>query len=143
MLTNRKILSLLLLTGSVCYASAQPVTKTAGKNVYTVSGKLEALQDGKIYLAAIDGAGKIDSVLAKNGRFTFKGVITEPMFYVLRLPGQNGGKGFFLEPGNIRITGHKDSLYNATVEGSGSQKEFEEWGKTWRGITAQAGPFYR
>jgi peroxiredoxin len=143
MFTNRKILSLLLLTGSVLCVGAQPVTKTAGKTTYTVSGKLEALQDGKIYLAAMDGAGKLDSVQAKNGRFTFKGAVAEPMFYILRLPGQNGGKGFFLEPGNITITGHKDSLYNARVEGSGSQKEFEEWGKTWRAIAAQAGPMYR
>ncbi len=84
----------------------------------------------------------MDSTVVKDGHFTFTGMMAEPMFYVLKLPGQNGGKGFFLEPGLITITGHKDSLYKAEVTGSASQRQFEEWSRQWQAIASKAGPIY-
>jgi len=136
MFTIRKTLFLFSLACGVLPATGQRVNKTA----YTISGKIAGLKDGKIYLSADNG--KTDSVLAKDGRFSFKGEMPEPMFYILKLPGQNGGKGFFAEPGKITITGIKDSLYNAVVTGSELQQQLEEWSKVWRTIALQAGPMY-
>jgi len=142
MFTIRKTLYLLLPAFGVLPLMAQQAKKTVSKATYTLSGAIEGLKESKVYLEATDGDKKLDSVIAHKGHFVFRGNNAEPMFYILKLAGKNGGKGFFLEPGSMTITGHKDSLFNAVITGSVSQQQYEEWSKTWRSITVQAGPIY-
>lgn len=114
------------------------------KNEFKVSGKIDGITTGKIYLESSEsGAPYLDSTEIKNGTFSFKGNISRAMFYVLRLQHDRGRLGFFLQPGNIVINGHKDSLFKATVKGSPLTAQYREWGAAWSAITQQAGVLYR
>jgi peroxiredoxin len=110
---------------------------------YTVSGKIAGLKNEKVYLFTNDAAEKImDSTFAKAGKFSFKGKIAEPLFYIFKIDGLQRQVGFFLESGKINITGQKDSLFNATITGSPATDQWKEWGVAWRKIASQAGPMY-
>ncbi len=133
-----------LLGLSVCVL-AQTTKKKTVQRAYAISGKIEGMDKGKIYLSYTDvSTRQIDSVVTINGSFHFSGSIEEPLMYVLKtdVP-KTGILVFFLEPGEITITGHKDSLNKAIVTGSKSNLEYKEWSKDWSRITAQAGPMYR
>ncbi len=129
---------------SVC-VTAQANKKKPIQKVYTVSGKIEGLTTGKIYLFYTDtDTKKIDSVVTNDGNFRFSGNIEEPLLYVLKTDVPKiGSLVFFVEPGTITINAQKDSLHKAIVTGSKSNTEFREWSKEWSRITAQAGPMYK
>ena len=131
-----------LLLASVTVGIAQKLRKSIIQNKYAVSGKLEGINEGKIYLIN-DELSIRDSSLIKNGNFYFKGEIQEPMFYLLQLAGKNGGKGFFLEPGSMTVTGNIDSFFKAEITGSKTNNQWKEWSESWSKTTAQAGPMYR
>ncbi len=68
-----------------------------------------------------------DSAKISNGLFSFTGTIAAPAFCYLGIA-DHGEKefrlGFFLENGQINITGKKDSLSEAVVKGSSAQDEY-------------------
>ena len=119
------------------------VKKQIKSSKYFLSGKIEGLKNGKVYLSCNEGdIALLDSTSIKDGKFRFIGSISEPMFYVLKIAGKRNQTGLFLEPGNIKFNADIDSLNNASVTGSRSNDQWKEWSKTWRKITSQAGPMY-
>ncbi len=124
---------------------SQTIKKQNQTKSYTISGKIEGLQQGKVYLSSNDsGTELLDSTLVNEGKFSFKGNIDEPTFYTLKIADmQRAQMGFFLEGGKISIKGNKDSLYKAEVTGSKSNDQWKEWGIAWRKIATQAGPMYQ
>ncbi len=141
MLNIKKITGTLLLAAIVLIATAQ---KAIVKKDYLIQGEIEGLKEGKIYLSCQDVEGGItDSTIVKNGVFRFKGKIRQPLFYILKIAGQNGGKGIFVESGTITVHAFKDSMYKAEIIGSKLTGQWEEWSKSWSKIAAQAGPMYR
>lgn len=132
----------MLFTFSV---KGQTIKKQIFSKKYTVSGKIEGLKKGKVYLSSKDnGTEVLDSAFIKKGKFIFKGNIDEPTFYTLKIADmQRAQMAFFLESGKITIKGNKDSIYSAEVTGSKSNDQWKEWGIAWRKIAAQAGPMYR
>jgi hypothetical protein len=136
-----------ILVTTIILLGFSAAAQTTGKKIlrpYTVSGKITGLKNEKVYLYTNDAEEKItDSAFAKDGRFSFKGKIGEPLFYIFKIEGIQQQAGFFLESGKITITGHKDSLYNATIAGSPASAQWKEWGIAWRKIASQAGPMYR
>ena len=107
---------------------------------YTISGLVSGYTNGKIYLSY--GEGKTirkDSSIVKNGAFSFKGSIKEPMLAYLKIAGARQGQtSFFLQPGHIIIKGHKDSFQMAVVTGSETQDAWMEWNSSWKSITSDA-----
>jgi peroxiredoxin len=59
-----------------------------------------------------------------NEQFVLKGSITEPALYVLSTPVSKQNLGIFLEPAELTVTAHKDSLMNGVVKGSGLHDAF-------------------
>jgi hypothetical protein len=112
---------------------------------YVLSGKVDGIKEGKIYLYSPDiEAGLKDSAYLNNGVFSFRGSINEPLYYILKLEGKTPAQvGFFLEPGGISFRVHKDSMNRAIILGSRSQDEWKEWSAAWRNITSLAGGYYR
>ncbi len=93
---------------------------------FTVIGQLRGQEGEKIYLAKYvnDDFLVVDSALVSEGRFQFEGNQENPeLFYILNNK-KTSGLQFFLENGEIKITGHLDSLYDAKVTGSPSQDEY-------------------
>ena len=91
----------------------------ASDSAFTISGKLDKVKKGVIYLYIFGENTKKDSSKIKNGKFSFKGYIQKPSSAMLDL--KNGKQDYFkfyVEPANITITGIGDSLGLLTVKGS-------------------------
>jgi peroxiredoxin len=132
-------ISLLLMSSVIAQSTKKQINKS-----FTLSGKIEGVKNEKIYLSTNDAEENVlDSTYAKDGKFSFKGKISEPTFYILKIAGTRNQTALFLEPGNITLIANKDSLGKAIVKGSKSNDEWLEWGKAWKQIAAQAGPMYR
>ncbi len=118
-----------------CWAFISCNTNTKQKNLqtgvdstYTITGQINGLDSGWVYLVnREEGGSPVDSALIINGNFVFKGKAPEPEFYKLGIP-NNGNRefrvGFFIENGQMHISGNRDTLWNAVVTGSPSQDEY-------------------
>lgn len=67
----------------------------------------------------------------KNGAFEMKGTLPEVAIYQLQIEGYNETVPIFLEPGNIEIQGHADSLVFIRVKGSASHDDFYQFQMTF------------
>lgn len=138
---KKSITSISLIAAAVI--SFQPAiaqVKPAGK--YILKGKITGLDSGKVYLSKIDEKAGPDSVLVKNGTFTFTGTIREPLLYILKPAGSQAGKIFFLESGATTFEGSKDSLYKAVVKGGPVQEVYAGFSVAWKPVTTRAGDIY-
>jgi len=120
-------LFLLFLGGAAAQSSAQ---------TFQIQGKLGKEKQGYIFLTYEDGNNKShrDSAVVKNGVFTLKGTIAEPVYAVLDLnpmvvdmmdpnqpvPDQHD---FFLAKDNISVNSAA-GMKEATISGGKSQAEF-------------------
>jgi thiol-disulfide isomerase/thioredoxin len=97
----------------------------ASDSAYTLTGKIEGVDSGWIYLLhrQSEGDNNMDSARINAGKFLFTGRAATPEFCNLGLL-QEGGKafqyGFFLQNGTLNLTGNKDSLYAAQIVTTGS-----------------------
>jgi thiol-disulfide isomerase/thioredoxin len=112
---------------------------------YTISGKLPGLTvPAKAYFATLQGDAykDKDSVAIKDGKFQFTGSVNEPDRVVISVrrngaatPGTKSDEiSFFLENSKISIAG-TDSIKNATISGSISDKENKELGALMKPLT--------
>jgi thiol-disulfide isomerase/thioredoxin len=140
----KKIIGILLFATSILTTMAQQTQKSVVKNDFIINGKIQGIKEGKVYLSCSDIEGaQLDSALIKEGRFSFKGKIKEPLFYVLKVANiQRAQMVFFLERGKVSIEANKDSFYKAVVIGSRSNDQWKEWSIIWGKIAMQAGPMY-
>ena len=106
------------------------------QGTYTISGKMSGLKvPAKAYLITRQGDGfkDKDSVEIKDGKFRFTGTVNEPLQATITIRHKGASKSenqsdnmdFFLENSKISIVG-ADSIKNATVSGSRSDKELRE-----------------
>jgi len=112
----KKIVLFLIL--AILIAACSPT----GKSNFTINGKINGLNEGKIILIKWGGESghsriKADSTEIKDGSFTLHGKIESPEFVLLSLGNKKGIK-LFLEPGEIKISANIDSLDNAVITGS-------------------------
>lgn len=99
-------------------------------NEYVLSGNLDGSNGEKVFLQKRDGSNlvKVDSAITESGFFEFAaGQVEYPEMYYLSVDGKRGRLGFFLENSDIIITGIADTLYNAKIEGSLTQSEYEQY----------------
>jgi len=115
-----------------CNPNAKEKTATTTTDsVFTITGKITGLDSGWVYLYNRQtDAGTIDSTLISNGLFSFKGKVPVPTFYLLGIS-NNGHKeyrlSFFVENGQLNISGKKDSIADAIVTGSPTQDEYQKF----------------
>lgn len=115
----------------------------AQQQAYEVTGHITGLT-GKVYLVNYFGEKPVmDSTVAADGAFRFSGKLQATDQYVLQFEKDRARVGFFLEPGKLKVSGHKDSLSRVQVTGGAAQKEYEEWKAAWSVITAKAGALYQ
>lgn len=103
----------------ICIAFVANLSKAAD-STFTLTGKFDKLQSGKIYLTIFGGDKSIkDSTIIKKGKFKFKGVAKDPATAVISLESKkNDFFTFFIEPKNLTITGVGDSLKLLLIKGS-------------------------
>jgi peroxiredoxin len=98
---------------------------------YTLTGAIDGLDSGWVYLLNREQTPTApDSALIINGSFLFQGVLPEPTLYWLGVS-NNGNKeyrlGFFLDNGQIHISGKHDSIGDAQITGSPAQDEYRNF----------------
>jgi thiol-disulfide isomerase/thioredoxin len=110
-----------------------PILAAAQKN-YTLSATISGLQSPAMaYLSYGQGEKAFkDSVDIKDGRFTFKGTVEEPIqaFLTVKhntpsIPNRSDYFPFFIENSKITITA-ADSIKNAEIKGSVAEKDSRE-----------------
>lgn len=99
---------------------------------YTLHGELKGLDTGWVFLYH-PGDGPVDSVTISRGRFTLSGTISEPEFCHLVFRKQDRDLiysiGFFLQAGNLGLTGNKDSVGSFRSSGAPLQEEYQRVAK--------------
>lgn len=107
---------------------------------FRLEGTAPANKEGqKVYLDYQNESGNVsDSAIIKNGKFSFKGIVDEPVYSRMVLDHKNQGKYwivnvgdrlfFYLGNENYKIT-LSDSLQNARITGSPTQAAFESYVK--------------
>jgi len=106
---------------------------------YVVGGKLEGMDEGMAYLQKRESGQfvTIDSASVENGAFEITGgSVDYPDAYYLSIAGKRGYLMLFLENAKINVSGHADSLYQARIEGSASQDDYNRY-------NAGLEPFYK
>ncbi len=125
---------LTILTLAVFLFSCKQKSSAKSGGSYTISGKIEDAVPGEIIICRQQTMeGKPDTaIIAKDGTFTFKGTIDEPIFTSIYFPtsvvesARQQAIGLFLETGDITITAKKDKLMEATIKGGVCNKELNE-----------------
>src|SRR3989442_8735378 len=96
----------------LCFAVIISAISKASDTTFTINGKFDNLQNGKVYLSVYT-SGKVtrDSAMVKNGSFKFTGAVKDVATAVLTREGKkNDYFMFYLEPLTEEITGSGDSL---------------------------------
>jgi peroxiredoxin len=101
-----------------------------GGDSYTIKGNLTNLKDSVLYLARQEsGMPSFDTLKVTDGKFTYSGKTTKPVFAQIVTPDQRSGFPLFLEPGTIHITGNADSMSVGKIKVSGTpnNKDLDEF----------------
>jgi len=96
-------------------------------SAYTLHGDIIGLDTGWVYLYH-PGDEPTDSAIISRGRFDLSGTVIEPEFCHLIFRKLNHdliySEGFFLQPGNLGVTGNKDSVSSLAPDGAPLQEEY-------------------
>jgi thiol-disulfide isomerase/thioredoxin len=115
-----------------------PVLVSAQKQL-VVNGKITGLQEtSMVYLA--DANTPTDTVargVVKNGAFTLKGSLREPLLLSLDFPAVKKRTVLFLDNNMINISGSIEDLQKLTVTGSPSQADFAAFQQTFNPLFDQ------
>lgn len=102
---------------------------------YKIAGTLENFPEGKAYLGKMDGYKlvHVDSTNIKNGKFNFSGSVSGVETYYLQIEGARVYLPFFLEKGQINITGNveKNTL---SVTGTPNNDALTAYNKDYKGL---------
>jgi hypothetical protein len=93
---------------------------------FTISGNIEGLPDGTVYLKQRAGGETttLDSAKSVGGKFELKGAVEVPDMCILVL-GDRKQVPVLVENKAIQVAGKSDDLRNVTISGSASQDEMK------------------
>jgi peroxiredoxin len=99
-------------------------------NNYTLTGTIDGLDKGWIYMSHLGATPKTDTTRVQNGHFSFAGMSTEPELCAITIQGPAGekhnGPYFFLTSGNLTLSGKKDAFSSAVISGTSLQDEYRQ-----------------
>lgn len=97
---------------------------------YVVQGEVEGMEEGMAYLQKRESGEFVilDSAMVEEGTFELSGgSVDYPETYYLSLSGKRGYLMLFLENAKINISGHADSLTSASITGSTTQDQYDDY----------------
>jgi peroxiredoxin len=105
-----------------------------GENEFEISGTAAGIEDGTLAILETQdesGMGLIakDTAVIKDGKFTFKGTVTEPELQLIQIEKLQDKIVFILENGPISITVYKDSLNKSLIGGTFNNDQFAKYNK--------------
>ena len=115
-----KNLFYLIVAATLFVACGAPTQK------FTISGNIEGLPDGTVYLKQRAGGevSTLDSAKSVGGKFELKGAVEVPDLCLLVF-GERKQVPVLVENKSIQVTGKSDDLRNVTITGSASQDEMK------------------
>ena len=116
----------LLLTVSSCNTKSSNSTE----GDFHLKVRITDIADGtKIVLKKQENKTiiSIDSTIAKNDEFEFRGNLETPSMFGIFIDSIRGGLFPLIESGSITITAHKDSLFAPSIKGSKLNDELEKF----------------
>ncbi|WP_205944130.1 TlpA disulfide reductase family protein [Pedobacter sp. HDW13] len=123
-----KILAIVGLFGFVSIAYGQTAQ---------LKGNIRGLRDADLSISYYEGKeAKISKLKAEADQFTWKGNVSEAQRIMITFPKRK--VWVYVEPGNMQLDGHIDSLSNIRLEGSKIQDEAEAYNKLLEPILSQA-----
>lgn len=118
----KKIFLTLLLLPAIVFA------QTKG---FTITGNVSGVNDGEVKVMSTQDTTQILATgVVKQGVFTLKGSVPEPSLYWLVI-GKEQPIYVYLENAPIKITGTKKDIKKVKIEGSASQRDFDDFQKTF------------
>jgi len=111
-------------------------------NKYELSGKIEGLNEGKIFLKIQkdNDLVKVDSSDIVNGEFKIEGSVAATDMYYLQIEDQKGSIPFFLENAPIKVEANVESLKEAKITGSASQDVYNSFIASMKVFKEKQGP---
>ncbi|MBS1566199.1 MAG: redoxin domain-containing protein, partial [Bacteroidetes bacterium] len=112
----------------IAAAMLAPVYAQQGGGAFTINGKYKGAEGTQLFLGYDKGDGWAkDSTVVKNGRFSFKGVLPNPVaasLYDPKKTGQAGSVMFFIEPATMNLVVNGENIKDASLTGSATQKDW-------------------
>lgn len=103
------------------------------ENEYEIKGTIaDGSMDGKNVIlekqGGFTGFVQVDTAKVENGKFMFKGTVTEPSLHFIAVEGKPMEKAnFILESGRIKIEIDKDTLYHSVQGGTFNNDKLHEY----------------
>jgi peroxiredoxin len=124
-------LAVCALLGVSCRHGARDGAAGAADSI-VVTGRLARLGSGWVVMTRRDASGAVlrDSARATRDSFSFRDRITDAgvALYELTVAGAPGaGLRLFLAPGRVQVTGDRDSVEKARVEGSAPEDDYRDY----------------
>ncbi|NML38678.1 AhpC/TSA family protein [Chitinophaga sp. G-6-1-13] len=118
------------------------------KQAFTLKGDVKGLPDRYIYLSYAEGANqyKTDSVITRGGKFTFTGMVEQPVQARLytdkqkAMYGEGDAASFFIEAAPMQLKSATGKLKGAKLSGSKVQLEQDELEVMRAPVMKQLGP---
>lgn len=110
---------------------------------FIITGNVNDANNEKVIFSYENDGKKIkDSTIIMDGKFSFNGVVKEPVFSQMNIPVKKIYVGFFLENNPITVTINKATGTN-NVTGSQTDIIYKEWANKWKIVTQKAGGIYQ
>lgn len=105
-----------------------------GNNEFEIEGNASGFIDGRnVYLKMQDTVTNslvnLDTVKIENGKFIFKGAVTEPSLHFIAIDSTENQIPFILEEGNITVAVNKDTIFKSIVGGTYSNDQLVAYSK--------------
>ena len=109
----------------------------------SISGNISGMDTGYIeFLYPSGDTSKSDTVKVKSGKFSYETELAEPINMIFRVLGTRGEEvAFFADPGDVKITGFRDSMWTSKVNGGPTQKLFLQADEAFKAIMKPAENF--
>lgn len=117
---------LLILAASAFVMSC----KNVADNEYEIAGKIDPSLNGKNIVLEKQGENgftPVDTAKVVDGKFEFKGSVTEPELYFVQVQDLQGKAEFILEEGAIDIEVDKDSIFKTVRKGTYNNDKLTEY----------------
>lgn len=101
------------------------------ENEFEITGKIDKSLEGKNVIlekqGGMMGFVPVDTAKVENGKFTFKGTVTDPSLHVLNVDGMVGKTEIILENGEIELDVDKDSIFKTKRGGTFNNDKLDEY----------------
>ena len=108
--------------------------KTLVDNGFIVSGNAAGIENGKKVILQRQGDANeiisVDSTIITDGKFNFKGTVSEPSIHFIQIEKSDGKVAFILENGKIGVDFYKDSIAKSKIYGTLNNDDFHLFNKT-------------